>query len=463
MHMAKRIALYNTLTRKKEIFKPLRKNWVGLYTCGPTVYNFVHIGNLRTYIFEDVLRRTLEYAGYKVKHVMNITDVEDKIIRDSKKTGKTLVQFTRPFEQAFLEDIKKLNTERAWKYPRATEHINEMVAVIRQLLKKGLAYKADNSVYFDISKFKKYGKLSRLAHRELKVGARVDADEYTKHDVQDFVLWKSAKPGEPSWKTPFGKGRPGWHIECSAMSMKYLGPTFDIHAGGVDLIFPHHENEIAQSEGTTGKPFVRVFVEGEHLLVNGEKMAKSLGNFLTFRDIEKRGVNPLSYRYLVLTSHYRSKLNFAWESLRAAERALERLYGFVRELKNEKQEVRSKKQGLTKYKKSFDAAMTNDLNTPEALAVIWNLVRDYRKNPVKFSAKEVLTLLYDFDKVLGLNLKNIKIEKIPAKVSELIRTRELLRKKKRWQEADKVKAQIEDLGYEIKDAPEGASLLYQKS
>ncbi len=459
-----KITLYNTLARKKEIFKPLRKDWVGLYTCGPTVYNFVHIGNLRTYIFEDVLRRTLEYAGYKVKHVMNITDVEDKIIRDAKKSGKTIYEFTRPFEKAFFEDVKKLNTEHAWKYPRATEHMKEMVAIIRTLLKKGTAYKTDGSVYFDISKFKPYGRLSHLKHRELKTGAgvrpeqsrRVDADEYTKHDVQDFVLWKGAKPDEPSWKTPFGKGRPGWHIECSAMSMKYLGQTFDIHAGGVDLIFPHHENEIAQSEGATGKPFVRAFVEGEHLLVNGKKMAKSLGNFFTLRDMEKKGVNPLAYRYLVLTSHYRSKLNFTWESLAAAEQALERLYEFVREINSRQEKQRASVPILDRYRKQFGVAILNDIDTPKALAVIWNLIRDYHKNPARFSPKALLALLYDFDRVLGLKLKEVKVAHIPSSILALAEKRDSYRMAKDWKNADRIRREIEKKGYLIKDTPKGS-------
>ena len=300
------LKLFNTLSRKKEVFKPLRTERVGLYTCGPTVYNYAHIGNLRTYIFEDILRRTLAYGGYKVRHVMNITDVEDKIIRDSQKSGKNIFEFTAPYERAFLEDLEKLGIARAWKYPKATAHVPEMIRLIQTLLKKGLAYQTEGSVYFDISKFRNYGRLSRLKKRGLKSGARVSADEYAKDDAQDFALWKAAVPGEPAWQTPFGEGRPGWHIECSAMAMRYLGATLDIHAGGVDLIFPHHENEIAQSEGATGKPFARFFIEGEHLLVDGQKMSKSLGNVFTLRDIETRHVNPLAFRYLTLTAHYRS-------------------------------------------------------------------------------------------------------------------------------------------------------------
>ncbi|QQG45323.1 MAG: cysteine--tRNA ligase [Candidatus Sungiibacteriota bacterium] len=456
------IKLYNTLTRKKELFRPLRKEWVGLYTCGPTVYNFAHIGNLRTYIFEDVLRRTIEYAGYKVRHVMNITDVDDKIIRDAKKAKKTIFEFVKPYEKAFFEDLKKLNIEKAWKYPKATKHITEMVRLIASLLKKKLAYQVDGSIYFDISKFKTYGRLSRLSHRELKAGARVDSDEYTKHDVQDFVLWKEKKAGEPSWKAVFSAGgpafakatagRPGWHLECSAMSMKYLGPTFDIHAGGVDLIFPHHENEIAQSEGATGKKFVRFFVEGEHLLVNGEKMSKSLGNVFTLRDIEAKGFNPLVFRYLILTSHYRSKLNFTWESLKAAQNSLEHLQNFVIRLRTERH------RGLTSmagYLRKFGRALADDLDMPEALSVVWDIAHNYNKNPRRYNSKEILTLLYDADRVLGLGLKSLKSEEIPVKILALVKKREEYRKNKEWTKADRVRSRIITWGYTVEDTPMG--------
>lgn len=462
------LKFYNTLTRKKEVFKPLRKDWVGLYTCGPTVYNYAHIGNLRTYIFEDVLRRALEYAGFEVRQVMNITDVEDKIIRDSKKAGKDIFEFIKPYEAGFYADLAKLNIKKAWKYPKATNHIKEMVKIVQSLLKKGLAYKDGDSVYFDISKFKNYGKLSRLSFRKLKSGVRVDADEYTKDSAEDFVLWKGQKPGEPSWPAPFGKGRPGWHIECSAMSMKYLGPTFDIHGGAVDLIFPHHENEIAQSEGATGKKFVRYFMEGEHLLVNGEKMAKSSGNFFTLRDIESKNFNPLAFRYLALTSHYRSKLNFTWESIAASQSSLNRLYDFIERLaaQNQKSKILirpsrqalGKNQNLAKYKKRFEAAIFNDLDTSKTLAVVWNLIRQYNKQPDKFNPGEILKILYDFDKVLGLGFKGIKPEKIPAKVLELVKKREEYRKAKNWPEADKVRKEIKAQGYLIEDTSRGPEI-----
>jgi len=481
------LKLYNVLTRRKEVFKPLRKDWVGFYTCGPTVYNFAHLGNLRTYVFEDLLRRTLEYAGYRVRQVMNITDVEDKIIRDAKKAGKDIFAFVRPYEAAFFADLQKLNIKKAWKYPKATENIPEMIKLIRQLLKKGLAYRADDSIYYDISKFKPYGRLSGFRKNRTTSGSqtansyhRIDADEYSKKDVQDFVLWKGKKAGEPFWNADLEKGRlaptggdktrsgilpgrPGWHIECSAMSMKYLGPSFDIHAGGVDLIFPHHENEIAQSEGATGKPFVKFFVEGEHLLVNGEKMAKSLGNIFTLRDLETRGFKPLAFRYLVLTSHYRSKLNFSWKSLAAAQNSLERLYNFIRDLEREHDLERGQKRLLTKTvltnaEKQFRQALFNDLDTPQAVALIWNIVRDYHQNPASFSPKEVLNLLYKFDRVLGLNLKKIKPAKIPTIIKKLTNQREKLRKKGKWKEADALRAKIKKLGYNIEDTTEGPKI-----
>lgn len=463
------IKLYNALTRKKEIFRPLLKGRVGLYTCGPTVYNFAHIGNLRTYIFEDVLRRTLEYAGYDVRHVMNITDVEDKIFRDAKKEGKTIFEFVKPYEKAFFEDLKKLNIEKAWKYPKATEHISEMVRLIHKLVQKGMAYEMNGSIYFSISKFGPYGKLSRVKARELKAGARVDTDEYTKENLQDFALWKIKKAGEPSWKTIWGDGHPGWHIECSVMSMKYLGSTIDIHTGGVDNIFPHHENEIAQSEASTGKKFVRYWIHGEHLLVKGEKMAKSLGNFFTLRDIEAKGFSPLAFRYLVLAAHYRSKLNFTWEALVAAENSLERIYDFVQRLKegfstgskHKKNIVRVPSRTYLNLEKKFVAAIFDDLNTPKALAAVWDMAHAYNKNPDRFNAKAILRLLYEFDEVFGFGFKNIKTAAIPQKVLTLAKKREVHRKNRQWQEADKIRAQINSLGYVLEDTPQGQKIKKQ--
>lgn len=454
-----KLRFYNALSRKKELFKPIRKSWVGLYTCGPTVYNYAHIGNLRTYIFEDVLRRTLEYAEYKVRHVMNITDVDDKIIRDAKAADETIFDFVQPYEKAFFEDLALLGILPATKYAKATDHIADMVKLIRTLLKKEIAYERDGSVYFSIKRFKPYGKLSRVSSRELKVGVRVDTDEYTKNDVQDFALWKAKKQGEPSWDASFGEGHPGWHIECSAMSMKYLGSTFDIHAGGVDLIFPHHENEIAQSEGATGKPFARFFMEGEHLLVDGEKMSKSLSNVFTLRDFEERKIGPLVFRYLMLTSHYRSKLNFTWESLEAAQNSLEKLYDFVRTLKSEDGKIVSKKKlSFANYQKKFEAAFGDDLNVPQAVAIVWEVIKAYHKAPERYDSKELLKTLYDFDRVLGLGLKDVESVRIPLTIFELVQEREIWRRTKDWKKADKVREKISEAGYIVNDTPDGPNI-----
>lgn len=472
------IKLFNTLSRKKEVFKPIKKGsgprgqgQVGLYTCGPTVYNYAHIGNLRTYIFEDILRRVLEQNGYKVKHVMNITDIDDKIIRDSKKAKSTIYKFTEPYEKVFFEDLRKLNIKKAWKYPKATSHIKEMIALIKILLSKKIAYTAVDGVYFSVSKFKNYGKLSGIKKGSLKVGARVSADEYNKEDAQDFALWKFAKEDEPSWPSSFGAGRPGWHIECSAMSTKYLGKTFDIHAGGVDLIFPHHENEIAQSESATGKKFVNYFLEGEHLLVNGEKMSKSLGNMFTLRDIESKKISPQTFRYFVLAAHYRSKLNFTWEALEASEKALERLYEFVRALNSSPQPPSSysKRRGargvaLFLFQKKFNNAIYDDLNTPKALAVVWNLIHSYNKNPQKINAREILKLFYEFDEILGLGLKKIALysersrRAIPKYIMDLAQKREEFRKLQKWVEADKIREELKKSGYAVEDTSEGPKL-----
>jgi len=452
------LRLYNFLTRRKQLFRPIHHKWMSLYTCGPTVYNFAHIGNLRTYLFEDALRRTLESQGYRVRHVMNITDVDDKIIRDAAEAHKPINEFVKPYEATFFQDLKKLNIAPARNYPRATEHIPAMIAIIRKLLGKGLAYEMNGSVYFAISRFKPYGALSRLRQRTIRIGARVDVDEYSKGDLRDFVLWKAAKSGEPSWDTPWGKGRPGWHLECSAMSMKYLGTTFDIHAGAVDLLFPHHENEIAQSQGATGKPFVRFFVEGEHLLVDGEKMSKSLGNILTLREIEARGFDPLAFRYLTLTAHYRAKLNFTWESLAAAQKSLERLIEFAHSLRSAPQK-RSRETlrpiALNPFKTRFFAGLLDDLDTPRALAVLWNLAHRYWRNPGRFDRKQLLRLVNEFDNVLGLRLQQTIKAVVPPDIRESVQRREEFRKQKQWKEADALRTELAARGWTVEDSPEG--------
>ncbi|MDP3015257.1 MAG: cysteine--tRNA ligase [bacterium] len=463
------IKLYDTLSRKKQIFRPLSNKAVKIYACGPTVYDFAHIGNLRTYIFEDILRRTLEYNGYKIKQVMNITDVEDKIIKKAKAEKKDIFEITKPYTKIFFGDLKKLNIEKSEFYPKATEHIKEMVCLIKKLIAKGFAYRGeDGSIYFSISKFRNYGELSRLKKRELKIGVRIEADEYNKNQAQDFVLWKMAKVGEPSWPSPWGWGRPGWHIECSAMSMKYLGETLDIHTGAVDLIFPHHENEIAQSEAATGKKFVKYWLHSEHLLVNNQKMSKSLGNIFTLHDIERKSFNPLAFRYLILTTHYRSKLNFTWESLEAAQNALNKLYKIASASpRNDRAENEKRKKfysyevqlckrtsDIQKYENQFLAAINDDLNMPKALVVVWQIVKDDNLVP---SAKK--RLLLKFDNVLGLELNKIKPLKIPQKIKRLAAQREKLRINKQFIQADALRKKIEELGYEIEDAPQGPKVL----
>ncbi|MBI2592795.1 MAG: cysteine--tRNA ligase [Candidatus Colwellbacteria bacterium] len=449
--------LWNALTHKKEKFKPIKRGSARLYTCGPTVYDFSHIGNLRTFIFEDILRRTLKYNGYRVKQVMNITDVEDKIIKRANREKKKISQITSRYTEEFFRDIKKLNVERVEFYPRATKHIALMIKLIGVLLKKRIAYKGkDGSVYFDISKFKNYGRLSGLRKRQLKIGVRIAADEYNKTQAQDFVLWKARKTKEPFWKSPFGEGRPGWHIECSAMSMKYLDKTIDIHTGAVDLIFPHHENEIAQSEAATGKKFVNYWLEGEHLLVQGKKMAKSLNNFYTLRDLEKKGFSPTAFRYLVLGSHYRTKLNFTWQSLKSAETALGNLYKAVDAAGRSARVLEKDMSQMKIYEKSFLSSISDDLNTPKALSVLYAVLKDKR-----LSSGVKKRLVSEFDKVLGLNLLKFKPKKeaIPLKVGRLTKERERLRANQQFIKADGLRKEIEALGYRVEDTVQGPKVL----
>jgi cysteinyl-tRNA synthetase len=448
------LKLYNTLSRKKENFKP-RKKTVTLYTCGPTVYDYVHIGNLRTYIFQDILKRTLEINGYRVKHVMNITDIEDKIIKRYKKEKrKSIFDITKPFTRAFLEDTKKLNIKPAEKYPTVTGSLKPINDIIKKLEKNGFAYKGkDGSTYFDISKFKNYGKLARLGGVNLKAGARVSSDEYNKDEVADFVLWKAKKKGEPSWKSSYGEGRPGWHIECSAISTVNLGDSIDIHTGGVDLIFPHHDNEIAQSEGATGKRFVRYWIHGEHLLVDGKKMSKSLRNFYTLKDVEKHGFHPLVFRYLTFTAHYRSKLNFTWEGMVRAERALDGLYREFAMLGviGGAEKMRSWARISGVYEKKFIRALNDDLNMPRAAAVLWGVIGDKILPP-----KVKRELLLKFDKVLGLDIKSAdKLAKPPAKISKIVNEREKLRVNEQFTKSDALRDRIEKLGYIVEDTPHG--------
>ena len=455
--------LYNTLTRKKEEFKEIKKGYVNMYSCGPTVYNFAHIGNFRANIFADLIRRYIKYKGYKLKHVMNITDIDDKTIRDSKKEGVTLKEFTQRYTKYFFDDLETLNIEKVEVYPRATDHIKEMVNLVKKLLEKGYAYKADDAIYYNIKKFKEYGKLSHLKIDELKAGARVAQDEYDKEHVHDFALWKfwDENDGDVFWETELGKGRPGWHIECSAMSMKYLGETFDIHTGGVDLIFPHHENEIAQSEAATGKQFVNYWLHNEHLLVNNKKMSKSLGNFYTLRDLLEKGYSPRSIRYVLLATHYRQKLNFTFESLKAAENSIKRIDEFMVKLKEIKTEKNNKEIYvlIEKAKSDFEDAMDDDLNVSIALSVVFDFVKKINtfimnENISKKDAEKAIKLMHDFDSVFGILKKQEKGE-ISKEIEQLIEKRQEARKNNDYELADKIRDQLKEKGIILKDTKDG--------
>lgn len=360
-------------------FQPLEDRKVRIYTCGLTVYGYAHIGNYRTFVFQDILRRFLKYQGYEVVQVMNLTDVDDKTIHNAKAAGLSLREYTDKFIAAFDVDRQLLNLERPEFVVRATDHIDDMVKLIQTLEQKGYAYRSDGSYYFRVEKFPDYGKLSRIDLSGIRAGARVDADEYDKANVRDFVLWKAAKEGEPYWDTPLGPGRPGWHIECSVMSMKYLGETFDIHSGGIDLVFPHHENEIAQSEAATGKPFVRYWLHGEHLVVNGEKMSKSLGNVYTLRDLIAKGYRPTAIRYLLSSVPFRRLLNFTFDGLHQARQSVERLRNFQYRLKKESFSAGKSAeldQAAAAARRGFEEALADNLNTAEALAAIFEMVRE---------------------------------------------------------------------------------------
>ncbi len=449
------LKLYNTLTKKKEVFKPIKKDFVGMYVCGPTIYNYVHIGNLRAYIFPDILRRYLEFSGYKIKEVMNLTDVEDKTIRDSQKAGESLRKFTEKYEKAFLEDIKSMNLEKPEIMPRATEHIPEMVAIIKKLLDKGIAYKTDDGIYFSIKKFKNYGKLSGINLDELKAGAseRVEKDEHDKENANDFALWKfyDKKDGDVFWETEIGKGRPGWHIECSAMSMKYLGENFDIHTGGVDLIFPHHENEIAQSEAVTGKKFVNYWIHNEWVLADGKKMSKSLGNFYTLKDIIGKDYSPMDLRYFYLSKSYRQQINFTLENLENSKNSLTRLNNIISNLdKNQKKN----KKNIDGAIEQFSKIMDDDLNFSRALSFLWEILRDER-----LSDSEKYELALEFDKVFGLNLGKEEKFEIPKEVKKLAEEREAARKEKNWKKSDELREKIKEKGFIIGDNKEGYKII----
>jgi cysteinyl-tRNA synthetase len=456
------LRLFNTLTRQKEEFVPIEPGKVKMYTCGPTVYDFAHIGNFRAYVVADLVKRYLKYKGYKVKQVVNLTDVDDRTIKGSQEKQFPLNEYTKRYKEAYFQDVKSMNIEMADIYSEATAHIKEMVELVKKLLEKGHAYQLAGSIYYKISTFKDYGKLSKMNREDLKAGVRISKDTYEKEEVGDFALWKGwdEEDGEVFWEMEIGKGRPGWHIECSAMSMKYLGKHFDIHTGGVDLIFPHHENEIAQSEGVTGEKFVNYWIHNEHLLVEGRKMSKSLGNFYTLRDLLEKGYNPMAIRYLLIATYYRQQLNFTFEGLDGARNALQRLYDFIDRLKDVKSQKSHPEVAeiLEEAQKGFEEAMDDDLNVSAALGKIFDLVKEINKfiDEGDFSsqdAEKTLVLIERFDSVLGI-LKREEIT-LDEKVVELIQKRNQARKDKKWEEADKIRKEIEALGIILEDTPEG--------
>ncbi|MFH1663577.1 MAG: cysteine--tRNA ligase [archaeon] len=456
------LKLYNSLTKKKQAFKPLKAKEVKMYTCGPTVYDFAHIGNFRAYVFEDLLRRYLKFKGFKVVQVMNLTDVDDKTIKGAGDAGISLNDFTQKFKQAFFEDIKTLNIEKAEFYPEATKTIPEMVELIQKLLKKGFAYKGeDNSIYFSIKKFKNYGKLSGFKIKELKSGARVSQDEYEKENARDFALWKAfdEKDKNVFWETSLGKGRPGWHIECSAMSMKYLGESFDIHTGGIDNKFPHHENEIAQSEGATGKKFVNYWLHCSHLIVDGKKMSKSLGNFYALRDLIQKGFSSQAIRFVLLSAHYRSELNFSENSLKEAQNSVDRFNEFISKLNKIKSaEGTEVKTFIEKANSFFEKALDDDLNISLALTSLNDFLKEINRlvDEKKLSEKnsaEIISFLKKIDSVLGV--MNFAEQELESELKKLIEEREKARKEMNWSKADELRDLLRKKGIELSDSKDG--------
>jgi cysteinyl-tRNA synthetase len=465
------LRFFNTLTQELEVFHPQKDNTVRMYTCGPTVYNYVHIGNFRTFTFQDMLRRWLRYRGYRLDHVMNVTDVDDKIIANAAKEQKSLEDYTRGFTKAFFEDAAALRLEQPEHVAPATKHIPEMVEAIQKLAAKNYTYTNDGSTYFRISNFSQYGKLSHNDFAGIRSGVRVDVDEYDKADARDFVLWKGRKGNEPFWTAPFGDGRPGWHIECSAMAMSYLGETLDIHAGGVDLIFPHHENEIAQSESITGKPFARFWLHSEHLHIESQKMSKSLGNFYTLRDLLDQGYRPEAIRYLLASVPYRKKLNFTFDGLKAAAKSIERLRDFELRVASAKlpagrNEAVSERSAAAI--RQFEEAMDDDLNTAEALAAVFEYVRAINtaldeqqfQEENRWDAARVLEI---FDSIFDV----LKPSSGPAgaaveaagpsnpEIDGYIQERQQAKKSRDFARADQIRALLESKGILLEDTKEG--------
>jgi len=462
------LKLFNTLTRSVQEFAPLdpARKKVGMYCCGPTVYDFAHIGNWRTFVFADLVRRTLEFSGYDVKHVMNITDIEDKIIKRVREQKISLRDFTGKYEAAFLDDLKALNCREPHVKPRATEYIAEIISLIEKLIARGIAYKAaDGSVYFSITKYQgcgcNYGQLLKLNFDEMRAGERVSSDEYEKESVADFALWKARVPddGDIFWPSPFGEGRPGWHIECSAMSMKVLGESFDLHLGGEDLKFPHHEDEIAQSEGATGKPFVKYWLHGAHLLVEGKKMSKSMGNFFTLRDLLEKGHTGREVRYLLLTSHYRETFNFTLDGLAGARTALARIDECVGKLR----ELAGKATAAPESKllEQFSSALADDLNISAAWASVFKWVTEINKRLAENSlsasdAASALAAWEKVDSVLGIGVKTET--EIPAEISALADERTAAKKAKDFKRSDAIRDELKAKGWVIEDTPKGIKL-----
>jgi cysteinyl-tRNA synthetase len=472
------LRFYNTLTQELEVFRPLQDNTVRMYTCGPTVYNYVHIGNFRTFTFQDILRRWLQYRGYKLNHVMNVTDVDDKIIINAGRANKSIKDYTAVFTKAFFEDAAALRLQKPEHVAPATEHVPQMVEAIEKLADQGYTYQSEGSTYFRISNFPEYGKLSHNDFSGIRTGARVDVDEYDKADARDFVLWKAQKDGEPAWDTPFGVGRPGWHIECSAMAMSYLGETLDIHAGGVDLIFPHHENEIAQSESISHKPFARYWLHSEHLHIESQKMSKSLGNFYTLRDLLKMGYQPEAIRYLLASVPYRKKLNFTFEGLKAATRSIERLRDFELRLTTTKFPAGSDPEITGRSRaaiQQFESGMDDDLNTAEALAAIYEYVRamntaideNHFREDNRWDAARVLEVFDSMFDVLkpsdrapdadigepGATSGNAPISE--TEIERLIEQRTAAKKARDFKKADEIRSELLAQGIVLEDTKDG--------
>lgn len=465
------IRFYNTLGRALETFVPQKEGAASVYTCGPTVYNHAHIGNLRTFVFEDFLCRSLRYLGFDVMQVMNLTDVDDKTIERANAAGLGLNDFTATFIESFFEDLDTLQVEKADKFPRATEHVPEMIELIEQLIERGYAYESDGSVYFRIKADEDYGRLSGIDPEGGLRGERVASDEYTKEDARDFGLWKAAKEGEPFWDSPWGRGRPGWHIECSAMSMKYLGESFDIHCGGVDNIFPHHENEIAQSESVTGKEFVHTWLHSEHLMVDGAKMSKSLGNQYTLKELLERGMSPRAIRYVFIAAHYRQKLNFTFDSVAAAEAALARVDEMRFRLESATEEGEPRQEvaaALARLQEDFADALANDLNASAALSAVFQLVKEINKAIERGrlgigDRQRVVAALADVDQVLAvLDPGDWQGSESPAegglsdeRIEDLLAERRTARQQRDFATADRIRDELQSEGISIEDTPDG--------